>query len=391
MRILLIHPHDIFSTNEPWTVRIREIAYELKKKGHTVKLCYFKLPDQIRGIVDHDLIPDIDTIPLDRKKWALFKNIRQLTQLARWADVIHFQKCFPLASVPALIASYRTKTPLHYDWDDYEYAIYQWDPPNKLHGHYLNFMETILPRVVDTITYASVNIKRLAIERGAKEENLFEGHVGANLERFTGKVSGDWARKELDIKHDVPLVLYLGQLHGGQYAKLFVKAVRMLKNRGIQFKALIVGGGHDLGKLRYQSQKLDLVDDLYFTGFVNHEKVKYYVAASDVCVACFEDNELTRSKSPLKIVEYLASGKAIVASNVGEVPRMLAKTGITVTPGSESALADGIQKYLENPERRREDEIKARAWAEEKYNWTVTATHMQKAYQRAIARHSKSR
>lgn len=388
MNILLLHPHDIFSTNEPWTVRIREIAYELKKKGHTVKLCYFKLPVKIRGLVDADLIPDIDTIPLNRKKWALFKNSKQITALAKWADVIHFQKCFPLASIPALLAAYKTKTPLHYDWDDYEYAIYQWDPPSKTHGYYLNFMEKILPRVVDTVTYASENLKQLALKRGAKEEDLFEGHVGANLERFTGTVSGEQVRTELAIPSDMPVVLYLGQLHGGQYARLFVKAVRMLKNRGIMFKALIVGGGHDLGKLRYLAQKFDLTDDLYFTGFVNHEKVKYYIAAADVCVACFEDNDLTRSKSPLKIVEYLASGKAIVASNVGEVPRMLEGCGLTVKAGSDTALADGIEKYLQDEQLRQDHELKARKHAEKKYNWAVTATHMERAYERAIQKHS---
>ncbi len=83
---------------------------------------------------------------------------------------------------------------------------------------------------------------------------------------------------------------------------------------------------HPLG-VSYEAKKLAhelrLNDHLIFTGEVPHLDIPLYIAAADVTVACFEDNEQSRCKSPLKVVEYMASGKAIVASRMGEIQKMI--------------------------------------------------------------------
>jgi hypothetical protein len=74
-----------------------------------------------------------------------------MVQLAKWAEVIHFQKCFPYASIPCIIAGYLTGKPIHYNWDDWEYQIYQFCAPSRVMGWYLNTLEKTLPSLVDTI------------------------------------------------------------------------------------------------------------------------------------------------------------------------------------------------------------------------------------------------
>ena len=56
MKILMIHPHDIYSVSEPWTIRMTSIAHEFAKKGHHVKLVYFPLSEQERGILRSERI-----------------------------------------------------------------------------------------------------------------------------------------------------------------------------------------------------------------------------------------------------------------------------------------------------------------------------------------------
>ena len=141
MKILMIHPHDIYSTTEPWTVRIREIAKELVHLGHKVKLVYFPLPLHQRGSIE-PRISTLQTIPFSRRKYALPMVMLKVLQLAKWADVIHFQKCFSHASLPALFAGAVLHKPVHYDWDDDECAIYNFEPPSKLYGIYLKYLET---------------------------------------------------------------------------------------------------------------------------------------------------------------------------------------------------------------------------------------------------------
>ena len=125
MNILMIHPHDIYSSLEPWTVRIVYIAKEFIKKGHRVKLVYFPLDWDRREIKEPP--EGIEVIPFPRKHGpcVLIPNILKLCGLANWADVIHFQKCFYHAALPAVIAGTIHGKPLHYDWDDWELKIYE--------------------------------------------------------------------------------------------------------------------------------------------------------------------------------------------------------------------------------------------------------------------------
>jgi glycosyltransferase involved in cell wall biosynthesis len=112
---------------------------------------------------------------------------------------------------------------------------------------------------------------------------------------------------------------------------------------------------------------------------------------ADVCVACFEDNGITRCKSPLKIAEYLASGKAIVASNVGEVEHMLGEAGILVEAGRPEPLAEKIVYLLSRDNLRRELGIKARQQAERVYNWKVSSSTLLHAYERGVKKYQISK
>lgn len=382
MKILMIHPHDIYSAYEPWTVRITSIAHEFVKKGHKVKLIHFPLPPKQRGILRCKKFKEFEVIPFNRKKWYLFKNIIRMCKLAKWADVLHFQKCFSIASLPALFAAYINNKPLHYDWDDWEYGIYQFNPPSKVYGWYLNLIEKIIPKLVDTISVSSDKLKEFALNMGIKEDKIYMAHVGADLEKFNPNLDGKRIKDEYKINNK--LVVYVGQLHGAQYAELFIRAAKLLTNENIDVTFMVVGGGMDLERLRNIAIKLELGEKIIFTGAVNYDMVPYYIAAADVCVACFANTEQVKTKSPLKIAEYLASGKAIVASDIGEVKKMIKDAGILTKPGDVNALAEGIKKLLENEKLREELGIKARKRAEEEYNWKVTADSLLRAYKSII-------
>jgi len=387
MNILMIHPHDIYSSLEPWTVRIVYIAKEFIKKGHRVKLVYFPLDWDRREIKEPP--EGIEVIPFPRKHGpcVLIPNILKLCGLANWADVIHFQKCFYHAALPAVIAGTIHGKPLHYDWDDWELKIYEVSTePGFLRNviwNFLKFLEDVLPMVVDTVSCASERLKVECEKLGVSRSRIFEAHVGADIVRFNPGVSGRGIRQRYGIEK--PLVLYLGQLHGGQYVETFIRTASTLINdykKDLMF--MIAGDGYQAEELKKTAQRSNLDGKLIFTGAIPHELVPQYIAAADVCLACFEENEVTLCKSPLKVVEYLASGKAIVASNVGEVPRMIGRTGILTPPGDVHSLAEGILEILQNPGLKDKLEKAARKRAEEEYNWTVTAGNLLKAYEKAV-------
>lgn len=386
MNILMVHPHDIYASTEPWTVRVVYLAREFIKNGHNVKLIYFPLDWQ--GQQSLTLPGDITAIPFCRRHGPhiLISNIVRLYNLAGWADIVHFQKCFYHAAMPAIISAVLRNKPIHYDWDDWEVKIYEISTrPGILRNVikvFLDILERTIPKVVDTVSVASARLKLECEKAGVDGSGIFDAPVGADITKFNPRISGEAVRNKYGLEK--PLVLYLGQLHGGQYAELFIKAAARVINeyqRDIFF--MIVGDGYLSEELKRTTQRLNLNGRLIFAGAVSHELVPQHIAAAEVCVACFEENEVTLCKSPLKIVEYMASGKAIVASNVGEVPHMLGKAGILTPPGDVDSLARGIIKLLENNELRIDMQKLSRQRAEEEYNWSITASKILTAYKKA--------
>ncbi len=380
MRILLVHPHEVFSKFEPWTIRIISFGKEFVKKGHEVKIAYFPL-EWDRALKNFTKY-GIEFIPLKRRAgiFNIAENCFKLGKLAKWSDIVHFQKCFHYASLPALVAGFLSNKPIHYDWDDWEEMIYYESArfPVKGIGLFLRTLERTLPGMANTVSVSSKRLRDLCVSFGISQEKIFHVPVGADLHIFSPRISGEKVKKTHNIKH--PLVLYVGQLHGGQYVKLFIEAAGIVLKKGIKANFMVVGDGVRIAELKQRVKDLGLTGEIIFTGAVEAACVPEYMASCDIAVACFEDNDVTRCKSPLKIAEYLASGKPIIASKVGEVERMIGDAGILVEPGRSYPLADKIVFLLSNKSLQEEMGRKAREKAEKTYNWEASAETLLHAY-----------
>jgi glycosyltransferase involved in cell wall biosynthesis len=379
----MIHPHDLFSPMEPWTIRVVKFADELTRKGHEVTIVYFPITWR-----EESFSRGVRLIPLDRTISAavLIKNTVLLCGLSRRADVIHFQKSQFYAALPAVLAAYWAWKPLHYDWDDWEEKIFYASIRKKtataiLTGISFRLMERLLPFLADSVSVSSEALRALALQRGANEKNIFSAPVGADLQQFCPDRSLDEVRKKHNVNGAL-LVLYHGQLHSCQYVRLFLKAIRLISKTqdGNHLRFMIMGGGSELMSLKMFAQELGIGGKVVFTGFVPHMDISRYIAAADICVAPFDDNEVTRCKSPLKIVEYMASGKPVVASDVGEVRNMLEGAGLLVEPGKSEAIVHGILELAGDKMLRKTMAAAARQRAETKYRWCCSAENLEKAY-----------
>ena len=126
MRILMVHPHDIYEPLEPWTIRITSLASCLTTLGHEVRLVYHLARSETApGDMRHRQEFPFEVIPTIRHMGLGLRKARTLTRLARWADIVHIQKALPHAALPSAVAALLNRIPLHYDWDDWEAAIYE--------------------------------------------------------------------------------------------------------------------------------------------------------------------------------------------------------------------------------------------------------------------------
>lgn len=380
MNIVMIHPHDIKTS--PWTVRITQLATSFCKAGHAVHLFTFIEQDRrAQGFftANEHIYP---FAVQELHKFDLAGNFLILKEKLKRADILHIQKCFAHAVLPALLASLYCQCPIHYDWDDWEEGITRDFMGEAVFTRIVRFYERRLPRIADSLSVSSDALEKRALSLGFDRENILKVPVGAHLEEFHPDVGPD--EELLHLTGKGPLVLYAGQLEGANYANLFIDAAGSILEKMSEVCFLVVGGGFRLDELKNRAASLGILEKVHFTGYVLRKRMPGILKLADVCVATFEDNEVTRSKSPLKIVEYMAMGKAIVASDVGEVTTMLTERGVLVPAGDSEAISAAVIRLLEDPEKRAQCSLLARQAVEQMYNWDRSAGKLLELYQKII-------
>lgn len=148
-----------------------------------------------------------------------------------------------------------------------------------------------------------------------------------------------------------PLVVYAGHLYPWKGVDVLVKALVHLPN----VRTVIVGGHPaegDRARLEALASELGVGNRVTFTGFISRLKVAEVLGSADVLVMPHTSTPVSdRYASPLKLFEYMAAGKPIVASNLSAVREVLrdGDTACLVSPGDDRALASGIARVLGDP------------------------------------------
>ena len=116
-------------------------------------------------------------------------------------------------------------------------------------------------------------------------------------------------------------------------------------------RLVFVGEGPMAASVRDTSEKLGLDNRVTLTGAIDHERVPEALKAMDVLVAPYPQTT-DFYLSPIKIFEYMASGRPIVASRVGQVAEILQheKNALLVPPGDTAALTNALLRLKSDPE-----------------------------------------
>jgi len=198
---------------------------------------------------------------------------------------------------------------------------------------------------------------------------------GANTFLFK-PLEQDACRKGLGLDPEAHYVCFVGNLAPWQGVEYLVKAAPLILSRYPDCRFLIVGDGVMKNELLNVSRELGIEDRFIFTGVVPYDCVPGYINASDVCAAPFI---LARNAkiglSPLKLYEYMACGKPVVASAISGVADALeaSKGGLSVPPENPEALAEAISKLLENQDLRADMGSKGLSYVTENYSWYSVA------------------
>jgi len=143
--------------------------------------------------------------------------------------------------------------------------------------------------------------------------------------------------------------------------------------------------------LNYCRENKEFVS-LRLVGWVNHEEVPEILAAADVCFSLFYSKRyekvLSTNGGPIKLYEYMALGKPIIATNAYALRHTIetAHCGVVVDPkdGAE-AVAGAMEFYFKNPDRTISDGRNGRLAVERYFNWSIAEKKLLQVYAKLSA------
>jgi glycosyltransferase involved in cell wall biosynthesis len=183
-----------------------------------------------------------------------------------------------------------------------------------------------------------------------------------------------------------PVVAYAGHLYAWKGVDVLLQALARLP----EASGLIVGGHAaepDLGRVKELVAQLGIRDRVTFTGLVDPAAVAAHLATARVLVLPNPVSAIsTHFTSPLKLFEYMAAGRAIVASDLPSIREVLTddRNALLVTPGDPAALADAIRRVIND--RDLAERLARAAFADVgNYTWAKRAERLERLFQEVTA------
>ncbi len=168
-----------------------------------------------------------------------------------------------------------------------------------------------------------------------------------------GGVSG--SPRETAAARGTTELLFLGALEPQDGVVTLAEVLRILVDRhGLDARLTVVGAGSCRAPLEARCSQLGLGERVTFTGRVPHDAVPLLLERADVCVDPAPCNELNHRSTMMKIAEYMAAGRPIVAFDLRETRRTAADAALYATCGDVEDFAARIAELAASPALRRE-------------------------------------
>ncbi len=174
-----------------------------------------------------------------------------------------------------------------------------------------------------------------------EEKRMSVIEFGVESEKFTEKIKKTLSRAEMGIGEAQKILVLSGRMSEEKGHSVLLKALLRVKEEAQKFICLFVGEGPLEQELKNQVATWGLSGQVRFLGF-QHD-VRPFLNLADLVVV-----PSSRETGPISVLEGMAAGKPVIATDVGAVPQMIVEkeTGMIVPTDNPQALADAIIKLL---------------------------------------------
>ena len=250
------------------------------------------------------------------------------------------------------------------------------------------YKEIFMWKRADAIIVVTDGIKRFLIQYGINESIIHVIGNGANTELLM-PIDRCFCLNKLGLDVRYRYVCFVGNLAPWQGVEYLIQSVPLILKSCPDARFLIIGDGIMKSEWVQLTQKLEISDKFIFTGSIPYEQVPLQINASDVCIVT--KKPLKSGYSPLKLYEYMACGKPVIATRTDGFEILEeCNAGILIDPTNAQELADAVIKLLLNEDLRKQMGTKGYEFVVENHSWASVIDKVADVCENVISEYNRS-
>lgn len=206
---------------------------------------------------------------------------------------------------------------------------------------------------------------------------------GVDLDLFRpSEESRGVLRRQLGLE-GAQVVMYHGSITMDRGVGQLVRAVERLRKRGSNVKLVLLGWGPDLPRVRREFAPLIRAKILILQRAVAYEQVPAYLGVCDVGVLPFPRDPKWETQMPLKLLEFLAMEKLVVATDL-EAHRGFGPGVVLLPDNHPETLARELERVFQMPEGEQKERRRDSRARVERFSWGDQAAALQAFMERVL-------
>lgn len=208
----------------------------------------------------------------------------------------------------------------------------------------------------DLVVVVSQALRDELIHKNVEATKILLNPNGADPERYSPLIDGSGVRHQnnLEGKTVIGFIGTFGQWHGAEVlAEAYGRFVKECPSGRRNVRLLVIGDGVTLPKMKKILTQHGVMETCVFTGLVPQDQGPFHLASCDILVSPHVRNPdgTPFFGSPTKVFEYMAMGKGMVASDIGQLGEILKhnETAWLAKPGDADSLKLGLKTLIDDP------------------------------------------